>query len=133
MRQDDFIKMVKERGEMKMNDEKIYNLKFTKEEINIIKCSISQEILNLRKLEIENTDKDNIFVIKSSINDLKKVLNVIEIQERQIIMYFINIYDKTTDKSWEERYESEYLFRKRLTKLKYSKKLVLTSKSNIAY
>ena len=133
MRQDDFIKMVKERGDMKMNDEKIYNLKFTKDEINIIKCSISQEILNLRKLEIENTDKDNIFVIKSSINDLKKVLNVIEIQERQIIMYFINIYDKTTDKSWEERYESEYLFRKRLTKLKYSKKLVVTSKSNIAY
>lgn len=82
MRQDDFIKMVKERGDMKMNDEKIYNLKFTKDEINIIKCSISQEILNLRKLEIENTDKDNIFVIKSSINDLKKVLNVIEIQER---------------------------------------------------
>lgn len=133
MRQDDFIKMVKERGDMKMNDEKIYNLKFTKDEINIIKCSISQEILNLRKLEIENTDKDNIFVIKSSINDLKKVLNVIEIQERQIIMYFINIYDKTTDKSWEERYESEYLFRKRLTKLKYSKKLVVTSKSNIDY
>lgn len=133
MRQDDFIKMVKERGDMKMNDEKIYNLKFTKDEINIIKCSISQEILNLRKLEIENTDKDNIFVIKSSINDLKKVLNVIEIQERQIIMYFINIYDKTTDKSWEERYESEYLFRKRLTKLKYSKKLVVTSKSNIVY
>ena len=65
-----------------MNDEKIYNLKFTKDKINIIKCSISQEILNLRKLEIENTDKDNIFVIKSSINDLKKVLNVIEIQER---------------------------------------------------
>ena len=89
MRQDDFIKMVKERGDMKMKDEKIYNLKFTKDEINIIKCSISQEILNLRKLEIENTDKDNIFVIKSSINDLKKVLNVIEIQERQIIMYFI--------------------------------------------
>lgn len=82
MRQGDFIKMVKERGDMKMNDEKIYNLKFTKDEINIIKCSISQEILNLRKLEIENTDKDNIFVIKSSINDLKKVLNVIEIQER---------------------------------------------------
>ena len=65
-----------------MNNEKIYNLKFTKDEINIIKCSISQEILNLRKLEIENNDKDNIFVIKSSINDLKKVLNVIEIQER---------------------------------------------------
>ena len=74
--------MVKERGVMKKKKKKIYNLKFTKEEINIIKCSISQEILNLRKLEIENTDKDNIFVIKSSINDLKKVLNVIEIQER---------------------------------------------------
>ena len=133
MRQDDFIKMVKERGEMKMNDEKIYNLKFTKEEINIIKCSISQEILNLRKLEIENTDKDNIFVIKSSINDLKKVLNVIEIQERQIIMYFINIYDKTTNKSWKEEFDSYYFFRKRVTKLKYSKKLVVTSKSNIVY
>lgn len=65
-----------------MNNEKIYNLKFTKDEINIIKCSISQEILKLRKLESESTDEDNIFVIKSSINDLKKVLNVIEIQER---------------------------------------------------
>ena len=133
MRQDDFTKMVKEREDMKMNDEKIYNLKFTKDEINIIKCSISQEILNLRKLEIENTDKDNIFVIKSSINDLKKVLNVIEIQERQIIMYFINIYDKITGKSWQEEFDSYYLFSKRVTKLKYSKKLVVTSKSNIAY
>lgn len=44
-------------------------------------------------------------------------------------MYFINIYDRTTDKSWEERYESEYLFRKRLAKLKYSQKPVVTSKS----
>ena len=44
-------------------------------------------------------------------------------------MYFINIYNKTTNKSWKERYESEYLFRKRLTKLKYSKKLVVTSRS----
>lgn len=48
-------------------------------------------------------------------------------------MYFIKLYDKTTDKSWEERYEIEYLFRKRLTKLKYSKKLIVTSKSNIVY
>ena len=133
MKQRDFTKINQKKGDMKMNNEKIYNLKFTKDEINIIKCSISQEILKLRKLESESTDEDNIFVIKSSINDLKKVLNVIEIQERQIIMYFINLYDKTTDKSWEEQYESEYLFRKRLTKLKYSKKLIVTSKSNIVY
>ena len=46
-------------------------------------------------------------------------------------MYFINIYDKTTDKSWKEEFDSEYLFRKRLAKLKYSKKLVVTSKSLI--
>ena len=82
MKQKDFIKINQKKGDMKMNNEKIYNLKFTKDEINIIKCSISQEILKLRKLESESTDEDNIFVIKSSINDLKKVLNVIEIQER---------------------------------------------------
>ena len=44
-------------------------------------------------------------------------------------MYFINIYDKTTNKSWEERFTSYYFFRKRVTKLKYSKKLVVTSRS----
>ena len=48
-------------------------------------------------------------------------------------MYFINIYDKSTNKSWKEEFDSEYFFRKRLTKLKYSKKLVVTSKSNIVY
>ena len=55
--------------------------------------------------------------------------------ERVIKMnnYFINIFDTTTKKTWCEEFESEYLFRKRLTKLKYSKKLVVTSKSNIAY
>lgn len=46
-------------------------------------------------------------------------------------MYFINIYDKTTNKSWKEEFESYYLFRKRYTKLKYSKKLVITSRSNL--
>ena len=44
-------------------------------------------------------------------------------------MYFINIYDKSTNKSWEEKFESYYFFRKRVTKLKYSKKLVITSRS----
>ena len=44
-------------------------------------------------------------------------------------MYFINIYDKSANKSWEEKFESYYFFRKRLTKLKYSKKLIITSRS----
>ena len=44
-------------------------------------------------------------------------------------MYFINIYDKTTKKSWEEKFDSYYFFRKRATKLKYSKNLVITSRS----
>ena len=47
-----------------------------------------------------------------------------------IDMYFINIYDKTTQKSWREDYESYYLFKKRCTKLNYSKKLIVTSRSN---
>ena len=55
--------------------------------------------------------------------------------ERVIKMnnYFINIFDTTTNKKWREEFDSYYFFRKRLTKLKYSKKLVVTSKSNIAY
>lgn len=44
-------------------------------------------------------------------------------------MYFINIYDKSTNKNWREEFDSYYLFRKRVTKLKYSKKLVVTSRS----
>lgn len=44
-------------------------------------------------------------------------------------MYFINIYDKSTNKNWKEEFDSEYFFRKRLTKLKYSKKLIITSRS----
>lgn len=46
-------------------------------------------------------------------------------------MYFINIYDKITGKSWQEEFDSYYLFSKRVTKLKYSKKLVITSRSNL--
>ena len=44
-------------------------------------------------------------------------------------MYFINIFDTTTNKTWREEFESYYFFRKRVTKLKYSQKLVVTSKS----
>ena len=46
-------------------------------------------------------------------------------------MYFINITDNATNKSWKEEFDSYYLFRKRVTKLKYSKKLVMTSHSNL--
>lgn len=45
-------------------------------------------------------------------------------------MYFINIYDKTTQKSWKEEFDSYYLFKKRCMKLNYSKKLIITSRSN---
>lgn len=44
-------------------------------------------------------------------------------------MYFVKIYDKTTDKSWKEEFDSYYLFRKRFYRLKYSKKLIVTSRS----
>lgn len=44
-------------------------------------------------------------------------------------MYYINIYDKTTGKSWKEDFSSYYFFEKRVKKLKYSKKLVITSRS----
>lgn len=46
-------------------------------------------------------------------------------------MYFINVRDKTTNKNWKEEFESYYFFRKRVTKLKYSKKLVVTSRSTL--
>lgn len=46
-------------------------------------------------------------------------------------MFYINIYDNSTSKSWKEEFESYYLFRKRYTKLKYSKKLVVGSHSNL--
>lgn len=45
-------------------------------------------------------------------------------------MYYIDIYDNTTDKSWTEEFFSYYQFKKRVTKLKYSKKLQILSRSN---
>lgn len=44
-------------------------------------------------------------------------------------MYYINITDLETSKSWKEEFDSYYFFRKRVIKLKYSKKLVVTSRS----
>jgi hypothetical protein len=46
-------------------------------------------------------------------------------------MFYLNILDKSTNKSWCEQFESYYLFRKRVNKLKFSKKLVVTSRSNM--
>lgn len=43
-------------------------------------------------------------------------------------MLFINILDTTTNKTWQETFDSEYFYRKRLNKLKYSKKLKITSR-----
>ena len=44
-------------------------------------------------------------------------------------MYFINVYDKETEKTWKEEFTSYYLFKKRVIKLKHSKKLVMISRS----
>jgi hypothetical protein len=46
-------------------------------------------------------------------------------------MYYINICDKATGKSWKEEFESYYDFRKRVMKLNHSKKLIITSRSNL--
>ena len=46
-------------------------------------------------------------------------------------MFFIRIYDKKNNQTWQETFDSYYLFRKRFYKLKYSKKLVMTSYSNL--
>lgn len=46
-------------------------------------------------------------------------------------MYYINITDLESNKSWVENYTSYYVFKKRVTKLEHSKKLVVTSRSNL--
>lgn len=51
MKQRDFIKTIKEKGDMKMNDEKIYSLRLTESEIMDIKTCICQEILNLKQIK----------------------------------------------------------------------------------
>ena len=52
--------------------------------------------------------------------------------ERTIKMYYINILDISNNKTWCEEFDSYYFFRKRVIKLKYSKKLQITSRSNFA-
>lgn len=42
-------------------------------------------------------------------------------------MYFINIFDNTTQRNWREEFDSLYFFEKRIKKLKFSKKLEITS------
>lgn len=42
-------------------------------------------------------------------------------------MYTITILDLSTHKTWQETYDSYYLYNKRLIKLRYSKKLVVIS------
>lgn len=44
-------------------------------------------------------------------------------------LFFINIYDYETDKYWTEKYYDYESFRKRVIKLNYSKRLVITSRS----
>ena len=44
-------------------------------------------------------------------------------------MFYINILDTSTGKTWKEKFDSYYFFRKRVMKLKYSKKLMVTSRS----
>ena len=46
-------------------------------------------------------------------------------------MFYINIYDNSTNKTWIEEFESYYIFRKRYYRLKYSKKLKILSHSNL--
>lgn len=45
--------------------------------------------------------------------------------------YFINIYDRTTGNAWREEFENWKDFYKRYCKLKYSKKLMVLSHSNL--
>jgi len=46
-------------------------------------------------------------------------------------MYEIKILDNTTKKTFNENYDSYYLFRKRVMKLRYSSKLIILSHSNL--
>ena len=45
--------------------------------------------------------------------------------------YYLNIYDNTTGKAWQEVFESHEKFYKRFVKIKHSKKLWALSHSNL--
>lgn len=44
-------------------------------------------------------------------------------------MFFIRIWDKINNKTWQEDFDDYEMFRKRFYRLKYSKKLIVTSRS----
>ena len=46
-------------------------------------------------------------------------------------MYEIKILDNTTNKTFNENYDSYYLFRKRVMKLRHSSKLTMVSYSGL--
>ena len=62
---------------------------------------------------------------------MKMLKKYLKMEMKKMNNYFINIYDKIKNKSWKEEFDSYYFFRKRVTKLKYSKKLVVTSRSTL--
>lgn len=65
-----------------MNDEKIYSLRLTESEIMDIKICICQEILNLKQIKNKRDEIESELAIENNINNLKKLLNVINIQKR---------------------------------------------------
>lgn len=46
-------------------------------------------------------------------------------------MYYIIVMDLTTGREWKEEFDSYYFFRKRVIKLKYSKKLIILERSRM--
>ena len=46
-----------------------------------------------------------------------------------MIQYKITILDKLNNRTWEETYDSYYLYRKRCIKLSYSKRLIILSRT----
>lgn len=48
-------------------------------------------------------------------------------------MYYIKVYDYKSEKTWIEKFDSYYKFRKRVIKLSYTRKLVILSISLMKY
>ena len=82
MKQRNFIKTIKEKGDTKMNNEKIYSLRLTESEIMDIKICICQEILNLKQIKNKINEIESKLATENNINKKKKLLNVIDIQKR---------------------------------------------------
>lgn len=66
-----------------MEREKLYILKFTKDEMFALKTYILQELLTLKKVKNNNVNLGkNVSTIEKSINDAKKILNFIDYSMR---------------------------------------------------